>query len=214
MNRPYLAGWLFVALATGCSSPSNEGKSTGTNWLECQDDTHCARVEGATCRRDHVCMDRGEKPIPASVVDGSGGASTGGQGTSDAEGPSGGTPSGGTPSGGTPSGGAPSGGIPSGGAPSGGPGDSPPTRGAKPPVAAGSCLLEYNDALASGDPCCYRQGGTNTCNTSIMCNDLSGAGCCLIYGTDTTTGGSRCCLYDAGKFGEDAECRTLLAQSR
>jgi hypothetical protein len=75
-------------------------------------------------------------------------------------------------------------------------------------------LLQYNDALTSGDPCCYRQGGTNTCNTSIMCNDVSGAGCCLIYGTDATTGGSRCCLRDAGQSGEDAECRTLLAESR
>lgn len=180
MNRPYLAGWFFLAVAAGCASPSNQDKSTGTNWLECQDEADCARVEGATCRRDHVCVDRGKKPIQASVVDGSGGASTGGQGMSDL----------------------------------GGTGASPPTRDAGPPATAGSCLLEYNEALASSDPCCYWQGGTNTCNTSIMCNDLSGAGCCLIYGTDATTGGSRCCLYDAGKFGEDAECRTLLAQSR
>jgi hypothetical protein len=171
MNRPYLAGWVFVALAAGCSSPSKQGKSTGTNWLVCRDDADCPRVEGATCRRDHVCVDQEEKPIPASVVDGSGGASPGGQG------------------------------------------DSPPTGDAEPPAAAGSCLLEYNDALASGDPCCYRQGGTNTCNTSIMCNDRSGAGCCLIYGTDSTTGGSRCCLYDAGELGDD-DCRALLAQSR
>jgi hypothetical protein len=169
MNSSNLAGWFFVALAAGCSSPSNQGKSTGTNWLECQDDTDCARVDGATCRRDHVCVDRGEKPILASLVDGVGGASTDGQATNDGEGSSGG--------------------------------------------AAGSCMLEYNDALASGDPCCYRQGSANTCNTSIMCNDRSGTGCCLIYGTDSTTGGSRCCLYDAGRL-VDAECRALLAQLR
>src|SRR5450432_469745 len=60
--------------------------------------------------------------------------------------------------------------------------------------SGGACLLQYNDALVSGDPCCYRQGGRNVCDQSISCNDRSGAGCCLIYGTENTSGNSRCCL--------------------
>jgi hypothetical protein len=87
-----------------------------------------------------------------------------------------------------------------------------PDAGAPP---AGACLLEYNSALAAGDACCYHQGGTNTCNPSIKCNDASGSGCCLIYGTDNTAGGGRCCLYESGDLGDNPdECRTLLAQSR
>jgi hypothetical protein len=33
-------------------------------------------------------------------------------------------------------------------------------------VAAGTCLLAYNDALVSGDPCCYRKGAKNSCLVS------------------------------------------------
>jgi len=81
--------------------------------------------------------------------------------------------------------------------------------------SAGACLLSYNDALVSGDPCCYRQGGANTCDETIACNAQSGSGCCLIYGTEATAGGQRCCLYDGGQYGDDAaECRTLLATAR
>lgn len=91
-------------------------------------------------------------------------------------------------------------------------GTSPPDGG---PPAPGSCLLSYNDALVSGDACCYRQGGKNSCDTSVSCNDRSGPGCCLIYGSESTAGGQRCCLYADGSYGDDAdECRTLLAQSR
>jgi hypothetical protein len=76
----------------------------------------------------------------------------------------------------------------------------------------GACLLEYNTALASGDPCCYRKGGANTCNKAITCNEASGAGCCLIYGTDNTAGGERCCLYsDGGSVDSAAECAQLLS---
>jgi len=79
----------------------------------------------------------------------------------------------------------------------------------------GACLLEYNDALASGDACCYRQHGANTCDRSIKCNSASGSGCCVIYGTANTAGGSRCCLYESGDLGDNPdECSALLAQSR
>ena len=95
-----------------------------------------------------------------------------------------------------------------------GPGGQPPPSDAGPPPA-GACLLEYNSALATGDACCYRQGGTNTCNRSTKCNDASGSGCCLIYGTENTAGGGRCCLYEGGQLGDDpTECSALLAQSR
>jgi hypothetical protein len=90
---------------------------------------------------------------------------------------------------------------------------SPPGQDAGAP--AGACLLAYNDALVSGDSCCYRKGGANTCNTAIACNARSGAGCCLLYGTEATAGGERCCLYDGGRYGDDAdECRTLLATGK
>jgi hypothetical protein len=80
---------------------------------------------------------------------------------------------------------------------------------------AGACLLAYNDALVSGDSCCYRNGGSNACNKAIACNARSGSGCCLIYGTEATAGGERCCLYDGGRFGDAAdECRTLLASGK
>jgi hypothetical protein len=88
----------------------------------------------------------------------------------------------------------------------------PPPDGGPPP--AGSCLLEYNDALvpAGSDACCYHQGGTNGCHTITQCNDLSGAGCCLVYGTENTAGGGRCCLYESGELGDDStECRSLLS---
>ncbi|HEY5282456.1 MAG TPA: hypothetical protein VIM14_06680 [Polyangia bacterium] len=78
-------------------------------------------------------------------------------------------------------------------------------------VAAGTCLLAYNDALVSGDPCCYRKGAKNSCNTMIACNDRSGAGCCLIYGTESTRYGGRCCLYaDGGAVDGADECQQLL----
>jgi hypothetical protein len=96
-----------------------------------------------------------------------------------------------------------------------GPGGGPPPPADAGPPPAGACLLEYNGALATGDPCCYRQGGKNTCDRSIKCNDASGTGCCLIYGTENTAGGGRCCLYEGGQLGDDpAECSVLLAQSR
>jgi|GEM_PF-5327219 len=89
-----------------------------------------------------------------------------------------------------------------------------PTPDAGPPPA-GACLLAYNDALVTGDPCCYRQGGANTCDTSIACNDRSGAGCCLIYASESAGGEQRCCLYDSGEFGDDPDgCRKLLSAAR
>jgi hypothetical protein len=77
---------------------------------------------------------------------------------------------------------------------------------------AGTCLLEYNDALAVGDPCCYRAGSANTCNKNVQCNSQSGADCCLIYATDSTSYGERCCLYaNGGQVDGAAECAQLLA---
>jgi hypothetical protein len=82
-------------------------------------------------------------------------------------------------------------------------------------AAAGECLLLYNDALVAGDACCYRMGGTNICDSSIACNELSGPDCCIIYASENTSGGQRCCLYESGKYGDDAsECQQLLSQSR
>lgn len=82
-------------------------------------------------------------------------------------------------------------------------------------TSGGACLLFYNSALASGDPCCYRQNDTNTCDTSITCNEAAGEGCCLIYASQNTSGGQRCCLYVSGRYGDGAsECKQLLAQSR
>ena len=79
-----------------------------------------------------------------------------------------------------------------------------------PPV--GTCLLEYNSALAAGDPCCYYKSGANTCDASVRCNERSGAGCCLLYGTDNTRYGERCCLYaNGGKVDGADECAQLLA---
>lgn len=79
-------------------------------------------------------------------------------------------------------------------------------------VPAGTCLLEYNDALAVGDPCCYRAGSANTCNKNAQCNSQSGADCCLIYATDSTSYGERCCLYaNGGQVDGAAECAQLLA---
>jgi hypothetical protein len=79
-------------------------------------------------------------------------------------------------------------------------------------ITAETCLLAYNDALVSGDSCCYRQGGSNLCDTSITCNDRSGGGCCLIYGTESTRNGERCCLYaDGGAVDGAEECDQLLA---
>jgi len=78
-------------------------------------------------------------------------------------------------------------------------------------VTAGTCLLAYNDALVSGDPCCYRKGGKNSCSPSVVCNDRSGGGCCLIYGTESTRYGGRCCLYaDGGAVDGADECEQLL----
>jgi hypothetical protein len=78
--------------------------------------------------------------------------------------------------------------------------------------ATGACLLEYNDALVSGDPCCYRQGEANRCNPGIACNEASGDGCCLIYGTQATSFGGRCCLYADGSPVDGAqECQQLLS---
>jgi len=76
----------------------------------------------------------------------------------------------------------------------------------------GACLLAYNTALADGDPCCYREGGANTCDTGVRCNERSGGGCCLIYGTENTSDGQRCCLYANGGAVDGAdECARLLA---
>jgi len=81
-------------------------------------------------------------------------------------------------------------------------------------IGKGACLLEYNTALASGDPCCYHEGGANTCNKAIVCNERSGAGCCLIYGTENTAGGERCCLYaDGGQVDSAPECAKLLSSA-
>jgi hypothetical protein len=78
--------------------------------------------------------------------------------------------------------------------------------------AKGTCLLAYNDALVSGDACCYYEGAKNLCDTSVVCNDRSGAGCCLIYGTEATRDGQRCCLYaDGGAVDGSAECKQLLS---
>jgi hypothetical protein len=79
-------------------------------------------------------------------------------------------------------------------------------------VPDGACLIEYNSALASGDACCYRKGGANTCDATVTCNDRSGAGCCLIYGTANTSYGGRCCLYaNGGNVDGAEECDQLLA---
>jgi hypothetical protein len=88
-----------------------------------------------------------------------------------------------------------------------------PTHPTDPSVPQdGTCLLEYNSALASGDPCCYRQGGANTCDATVRCNERSGAGCCLLYGTENSSNGQRCCLYaNGGKVDGADECAQLLA---
>jgi hypothetical protein len=92
--------------------------------------------------------------------------------------------------------------------------------GAPPPhdpgqVPDGACLLEYNTALTSGDPCCYRKNGPNTCDRDTACNGLSGADCCLVYGTQNTSGGQRCCLYETGAPVDGSpECARLLGESR
>ncbi len=78
---------------------------------------------------------------------------------------------------------------------------------------AGACLLFYNSALVSGDPCCYRKGGVNRCDTSIACNERSGTDCCLIYAFDSPSYGNTCCLYSNGSSGGEntSECQSLLA---
>jgi hypothetical protein len=79
-------------------------------------------------------------------------------------------------------------------------------------VPEGACLLEYNSALASGDACCYRKGGANTCDVNVQCNERSGQGCCLVYGTENTSFGQRCCLYAERRNVDGAgECDQLLA---
>jgi hypothetical protein len=86
--------------------------------------------------------------------------------------------------------------------------------------SGGACLLEYNGALVAGDPCCYREAGANTCNTSIACNDRSGARCCLIYAAEGAGLGNTCCLYDSSvQYANDesadaSECQQLLSESR
>ena len=85
---------------------------------------------------------------------------------------------------------------------------------------AGACLLSYNSALVTGDPCCYREGAVNTCNTSIGCNDRAGRECCLLYASEGTQLGQTCCLYDnSGRDGKDvndyaSECQQLLSSDR
>lgn len=88
---------------------------------------------------------------------------------------------------------------------------------------SGSCLIEYNPALvASGEStCCYRKGGTNSCDPTRACNARSGAGCCVLYGTSLAQTGANCCLHANGTpprsaFGEDltAECQALIAEGR
>jgi hypothetical protein len=90
-------------------------------------------------------------------------------------------------------------------------------------AAASDCLLSYNTALvpAGADPCCYRVGGTNTCDLAKTCNALSGAGCCILYASKYTAGGSGCCLYPDGKQPSTAagadrtqECAALLYLQR
>jgi hypothetical protein len=85
----------------------------------------------------------------------------------------------------------------------------------------GACLIEYNTALATGDPCCLAVGGANTCNLATQCNAASGAGCCLFYATDNTTVGSTCCRYEGGSQpraadGRDitSDCNALLQAGR
>jgi hypothetical protein len=61
----------------------------------------------------------------------------------------------------------------------------------------GACLVEYNTALATGDPCCFAEGGANTCDLATKCNAASGAECCLFYATNNTVlGSSACCRYE------------------
>ena len=83
---------------------------------------------------------------------------------------------------------------------------------------AGACLLFYNEALVEGDPCCYREGSLNTCDTSIPCNTRSGGGCCLIYASERTGLGQTCCLHENsfpyGNADDPKECQQLLSQSR
>jgi hypothetical protein len=81
--------------------------------------------------------------------------------------------------------------------------------------APGACLLSYNTALASGDPCCYRQGGRNTCAEDVRCNERSGGSCCTLYASDSTRYGQRCCRYEGGGRVDGAEeCAALLGVDR
>ncbi len=85
------------------------------------------------------------------------------------------------------------------------------------PAADGTCLLSYNTALVAdgASDCCYRQGGANTCDVAIKCNEVSGGDCCLIYGTESTSYGEHCCLYATGRNVDGAEeCAQLLAAGR
>jgi hypothetical protein len=88
----------------------------------------------------------------------------------------------------------------------------PPDTGQAP---GGACLLSYNTALASGDPCCYHQGGRNSCDQGVRCNDRSGAACCTIYASENTKNGQRCCRYEGGGSVDGAdECNDLLGAGR
>lgn len=83
------------------------------------------------------------------------------------------------------------------------------------PPDPGTCLLSYNTALVSGEPCCYPVGGQNTCDPAIACNERSGTPCCQIYATSKTNGGVRCCLWQDGRAVDGAEeCAQLLSESR
>ena len=85
-------------------------------------------------------------------------------------------------------------------------------------AAAGACLIEYNDALTTGDLCCLTVGGANTCDLKTQCNAQSGSDCCLFYSTENTTLGQTCCRYSNnqaphGPDGSDitVPCNELLS---
>jgi len=76
---------------------------------------------------------------------------------------------------------------------------------------AGACLIEYNTALTTGDPCCLAVDGANTCDLSTQCNAASGAGCCLFYATDNTTMGQACCRYSGSSTPTSADGRDITS---
>ncbi len=88
-----------------------------------------------------------------------------------------------------------------------------------PEATSSDCLIEYNEGLVAPgeDPCCFRKGGVNTCDLSVLCNDLTDEQCCLFYATEFTEGGQGCCLYghDETPLSADGtdrteECAALL----